>query len=94
MIKIILVATAALAVGAIAALAIAASTSPETHAGGWCLETSVQNGHDAITGKFIPRTMFFRRGTDCPEDDQVAIRLEDGELAIEGDRFDLHFAAR
>ena len=70
MIKIILVATAALAVGAIAALAIAASTSPETHAGGSAPERSVQNGHDAITGKFIWRTMFFRRGTDCPEDDQ------------------------
>jgi hypothetical protein len=86
MIKTILVATAALAVG------VAAASAADAPDGDYCLSASVQNGHDPITGKYIPRTMIYRRGADCPEEDQVTIRLEDGQLKIEGDGLDLTFS--
>jgi hypothetical protein len=31
--------------------------------GDYCLEVSIQNGRDAITGEFIPRTNIFRPGS-------------------------------
>jgi hypothetical protein len=90
MIKTILVATAAFAIGAFAAVALGAviAAPPGALPGDWCLKDDVQNGGD------VPRTKVFRRGTDCPEEERVEIYVENGFLAIDGAGLDLLFPTR
>jgi hypothetical protein len=83
--KTFLFATAALAIGATAALA-------DDVSGDYCLSDSVSNGHEPLTYEQIPRTNIFRRGSDCPEEERVRIVIENGELAIEGAGLDLIFS--
>jgi hypothetical protein len=58
--------------------------------------TACQRPHRTVTPRFtyeyIPRTNIYRRGSDCPEGDQVTIRIEDGALLIEGAGLDLTFS--
>jgi hypothetical protein len=54
--------------------------------GDYCLEHSVQNGHG------VPRTNMFRRGSDCPEEDQVTIYIEDNTFFINGAGLNLIFS--
>jgi hypothetical protein len=83
--KIFLFAIAALAIGAVAALA-------DDVSGDYCLSTSASNGHAPLTYEQLPRTNEFRRGSDCPEEEQVTIVIENGQLTIEGAGLDLIFS--
>jgi hypothetical protein len=83
--KTLLFATAALTISIAAAFA-------DDVSGDYCLSASVSNGHEPFTYKYIPRTNIFRRGSDCPEQEQVAIWIEDGTLFIEGAGLDLKFS--
>jgi hypothetical protein len=60
--------------------------------GDYCLESSASNGGAPFTYEQLPRTDIFRRGSDCTEDKQVAIWIEDGTLRIEGFGMDLIFS--
>ena len=73
-IALALLATAALAIGVTAALV-------DDVTGDYCLSTSASNGHAPLTYEHIPRTNEFRRGSDCPEEEQVTIYIEDGTFA-------------
>ena len=41
--------------------------------GEWCLDIAIKNGRDIKTGKSIPATMIYRRGSDCPVADRVTV---------------------
>jgi hypothetical protein len=72
--------------------AAAPAVSADDVSGDYCLSASVSNGHEPFTGEYIPRTNIYRRGSDCPEEEQVTIRIENGELFIEGAGLDLIFS--
>jgi hypothetical protein len=60
--------------------------------GDYCLSASVSNGHEPFTYEYIPRTNIFRPGSDCPEQEQVTIHIEDGAPLIQGAGLDLQFS--
>jgi hypothetical protein len=83
--KIVIIVALTLAMTMAAALA-------DNVSGDYCLSESVSNGHEPFTYEAIPRTMIYRRGADCPEEEQVTIHIEDGTLFIQGAGLDLNFS--
>jgi hypothetical protein len=81
--KLLLLAAAAMS--AIASPAAARKAKAPEFVGKWCLTQSVQNGHDALTGEYIPRTNFYERAkADCPDYKRITI----GPHSLDGLEYD------
>jgi hypothetical protein len=61
-------------VAVIAAPAEARKAKAPAFVGEWCLTQSVQNGHDALTGEYIPHTNSYEWATaECPAEKRETI---------------------